>query len=86
MTLLKKTIQSLVVLSLLTAVSVTAYGNRDRYDQDTQKNYKRYKSFAAPKKKRLVNKWEKFKKESDWEHLSPAEKRRLKERVIKQSR
>ena len=84
MTLIKRITQSLIVLSMLTTISVTAYGERDRYDHDTKENYKRYKSFAAPKKKRLLNKWEKFKKESDWDNLSPAERRRLKERVMRE--
>lgn len=86
MTFLKKITQALVLLSLLTAVNTTAYANRGRYDRETEENYKRYKSYAAPKQKELSNKWDKFKKESNWDDLSPAERRRLKDRVMRKSR
>jgi len=54
-------------------------------DKDTVKNYKRYKSFAAPKQERLNDKWSDFKKKTDWDNLSDKERSKLKKKVFKKS-
>jgi len=75
-----------LIFSLLTAMSFSAYSDSSNRDGDVQNNYKRYKSLAAPKQKQLLNKWQKFKKESDWDSKSPADRRQIKERVMREGR
>lgn len=71
-----------VTLITLTFSFSTAYAEK----KDTVKNYKRYKSFAAPKKERLNDKWSDFKKKTDWDNLSDKERRELKKRVYNKRR
>lgn len=54
-------------------------------DADSARNLKKYKSYAAPKQKRLKDKWSKFKERTNWDSLSDKEKRKLKKKVYDKS-
>jgi len=53
---------------------------------DTAKNYKKYKSYSAPKKERLNDKWSKFKEKTNWDSLSDKERSKLKKKVFDKSK
>lgn len=56
------------------------------YDQNFKKNYKKYKDYSPGKKTRIKNKWSSFKKGSGWNELSPEQKKRLREKVLKKAK
>lgn len=56
------------------------------YKPKFRKNYKRYKDYSPRKRKKMKKTWRSFKQNSKWQGLSPEEKKRLRERVLKKKR
>jgi len=59
---------------------------RRQYKPEFKQNYRRYKSYSPDRKRRVQKKWSSFKQNSKWKQLSPAQKSRLRKRVIKKKR
>jgi hypothetical protein len=77
----------IILVTLMTfSISLSSVAFAEGEDKETVRNYKRYKSFAAPKKERLNDKWSDFKKRTNWDNLSDKERDRLKKKVYDKGR
>ena len=78
----------MILKTLLVTLIIFSFSLNSAFaeDKDTIKNYKRYKSFAAPKKERLNDTWSDFKKKTNWDNLSDKERQKLKKKVFNKNK
>lgn len=71
-----------IALSLLVVFMASPSFAYKQPSEKFKKNYKRYKAISPEKKSNMRNKWKAFKKQHNWDNLSPEQRRKLKRKVL----